>query len=130
MTVIVRSILGYLDHSPDDELATFGTAGSEEDMEAVLTIFPVLEVVEDSVREPSEALGADEAGRTIKLAVGVDDLGLGLEPEVAPGTAHTVDIHRAEKREHQNQSKPGTYKMRIYIDALKKAKAFLNATKQ
>ena len=94
-------------------------------MKAVFAVLPPFKLVEDPVRELPEALGADEAGRTIEFAVGVDDLGLGLEPEVAPGTAHTVDIHRAEKREHQNQSKPGTYKMRIYIDALKKAKAFL-----
>ena len=66
-------------------------------MEAVFAVLPPFKLVEDPVRELPEALGADEAWRTIKFAVGVDDLGLRLEPEVAPGTAHTVDIHRAEK---------------------------------
>ena len=70
-------------------------------MEAVFAVFPSLELVEDPVRELPEALGADEAWRTIKLTVGVDDLRLRLEPEVAPVTAHTVDIHRAEKKEVQ-----------------------------
>ena len=93
MTVIVRSILGYLDHSPDDELAAFGAAGSEEDMEAMLTIFPVLEVVEDSVREPSEALGADEAANTIQLAIAVDNLGVGLEAVLAASAGDAVEVH-------------------------------------
>ncbi len=34
----------------------------------------------------------------IEFSVGVDDLGLGLEPVVAPGTAHTIHVHDAENK--------------------------------
>ena len=56
--------ISYLDDSSDDELAAFWAARSEENMEAVLTVLSILKVVEYSVRELSEALGAHEAADT------------------------------------------------------------------
>jgi len=82
-----------LDDSSDDELPTFGAAGSEEDVEAVFTIFPVLKVVENSVREPSEALSAHEAAHTEQLPVAVDNLGVGLEPVLASSARDAVEVH-------------------------------------
>ena len=44
----------------------------------------------------NECQNLHETLRMIKFSVGVDDLGLGLEPVVAPGTAHTIHVHDAE----------------------------------
>ena len=62
-------------------------------MEAVLTVLSILKVVEYSVRELSEALGAHEAADTEKLAVAVDNLGVWLEPVLTAGTGDTVEVH-------------------------------------
>jgi len=82
-----------LDDSSDDELPTFGAAGSEENMEAMLAVFPILEVVENSIWKLSEALGAHKAANTEQLAVAVDNLGVWLEPVLAAGTGDTVEVH-------------------------------------
>ena len=81
-----------------ESLTAFSAAWGVQDVEAVFAVLPSFELVEDPVRELPEALRTHEAGRTVKLAVGVDNLRLGLKPEVATGTAHTVHIHRAEKK--------------------------------
>ena len=83
-------ILAYLDDSSDDELPTFGAAGSEENMEAMLAVFPILEVVENSIWKLSEALGAHKAADTEQLAVAVDNLGVWLEPVLAAGAGYAV----------------------------------------
>ena len=62
-------------------------------MEAVLTVFPILEVVEYSIRELSEALGAHEAANTEQLAVAVDNLGVWLEPVLTAGAGDAVEVH-------------------------------------
>ena len=62
-------------------------------MEAVLTVFPILEVVEYSIWELSEALGTHKAADTKQLAVAVDNLGVWLEPVLAAGTGDTVEVH-------------------------------------
>jgi len=82
-----------LDDSSNDEFAAFRAAGSEEDMEAVLTVFPILEVVEYSIWELSEALGTHKAADTKQLAIAVDNLGVWLEPVLAAGTGDTVEVH-------------------------------------
>ena len=62
-------------------------------MEAVLAVFPILEVVEYSIRKLSEALGAHKAANTEQLAIAVDNLGVWLEPVFAAGTGDTVEVH-------------------------------------
>ena len=62
-------------------------------MEAVLTVFPILEVVENSIWKLSEALGAHKAADTEQLAVAVDNLGVWLEPVLTAGTGDTVEVH-------------------------------------
>ena len=59
-------------------------------MEAVLTVLSILKVVEYSIRELSEALGAHEAADTEELAVAVDNLGVWLEPVLTAGTGYAV----------------------------------------
>lgn len=87
-----------LDDTSNDELAAFSAAWREENVKIVFAIFSAFEFVEDAVRKWTEALGTHEALRMIEFSVGVDDLGLGLEPVVAPGTAHTIHVHDARKR--------------------------------
>lgn len=51
-----------LDHSTDDELAAFIAAGREQHLEVSFAVLATLELVEDSVRERAEALGASKRG--------------------------------------------------------------------
>jgi hypothetical protein len=50
----------------------------------------------------------------IEFSVGVDDLGLGLEPVVAPGTAHTIHVHDAEIHDFDILSKSLNVGCRIF----------------
>ena len=59
-------------------------------MEAVLAVFPILEVVENSIGKLSEALGADKAAHTEQLAIAIDNLGVWLEPVLAAGAGYAV----------------------------------------
>jgi len=84
-----------LDDPSNDEFSALGAAGSIEDMEAMLAIFPVLELVEDSIRKLSEALGADEAPRAVQLTIAVHYLGFGFESIFTASTGHAVEVHNS-----------------------------------
>ena len=85
----------HLDDPSNDEFSALGAAGSIEDMEAMLAIFPVLELVEDSIRKLSEALGADEAPRAVQLTIAVHYLGFGFESIFTASTGHAVEVHNS-----------------------------------
>lgn len=51
-----------LDHSTHNELAAFVAARSEEHLEVPFAVLATFELVEDSVWERTEALGATERG--------------------------------------------------------------------
>jgi len=59
-------------------------------MEVMLTVFPSLELVENSVGERSEAMGTDKAAGVEQLAITVDYLGFGLETIVTASTGDAV----------------------------------------
>jgi len=81
-----------LNNSSYDELAALVAAGGEQHMKVVLAVLPSFKLVKHSVRERSEALGADEALRVEQLPVRVDDLGFGLEAVVASRTGHAIHV--------------------------------------
>ena len=83
----------YLDDAANDELSTLATARGVQDVEAVLAVLAALELEEDIVLEGSEALGADEAGRTVEFSIAVHNLRLGFESLLAACTGRAVQVH-------------------------------------
>lgn len=86
-----------LDDPADDEFAAFSATRSEEDVKVVFAVLPALELVEDAVRKRPEALGAHEALWVEQVAVGVDDLGPGLEAVFAASAIHALHIYGSER---------------------------------
>jgi len=82
-----------LDDPTNDELAALVAAGSKEDMKVMFTIFAPVKLIEDTVREGSEALCADETAAVEQFTIAVDNLGLGLEAILTASTGHAVQIH-------------------------------------
>ena len=83
----------HLDDPPNDELATLVAARSKEDMEVMFTILATIKLIEDTVRERSEALCADKTAAVEQFTVAVDNLGLGLEAIFTASTGHTLQVH-------------------------------------
>jgi len=82
-----------LDDPSNDELATLGTAGSEEDMKVMLAVFPAFKLIENSIREGSEAMGTNKAAAAEELPIAVDNLRLGFKAILAAGTGDTLQVH-------------------------------------
>lgn len=82
-----------LNDAPDDEIVALVAARRKQDVEVLLAVLAPLELVEDTILELPEALGANKALRMPELAVRVDDPFVGLESLVAPGAVHGAERH-------------------------------------
>ena len=85
----------HLDDPSDDELPALGAAGSEEDMEVMLAIFPSIKLVEHSIWEGSEALGTDKAVRMEQFSIAVHYFCFGFEAIFTASTGHAVEVHNS-----------------------------------
>lgn len=88
-TVRVPAVVHGFDHSANDELSTLMTAGRKEHLEIMFAVFSSLELVEESLGELLETLGAHEALLVVQLAVTVDDL-LGRSEATFTALTHGV----------------------------------------
>jgi len=94
-TLGVPSCSHRLDDPSDDELPALGAAGSEEDMEVMLAIFPSIKLVEHSIWEGSEALGTDKAVRMEQFSIAVHYFCFGFEAIFTASTGHAVEVHNS-----------------------------------
>lgn len=100
-----------LDHSAHHKLSTLVAARCEEYLEVPLAVLAALELIEDTIREGAEALGATGRGLLLcqdsngwfinlhealgvpEVPVRVDNLLCGLKSFIAPATDHSSQRH-------------------------------------